>query len=108
MSTFSLTPANNVKGVLDFSTKVLQVIYDKATCPLPIDPFDCVHTQLNDFMAALSKRAHDFGWVKRIMKIPLESPVQADTLHVNMLKEHATVGINVIQAYEQSYAASST
>ena len=57
---FSLTPAQNIDVVLDFTEKTHRLIYEKATAKLPIDPFACDHLQLVDFMTALSKKAHDF------------------------------------------------
>ena len=103
MATFSLTPAQSVGTVLNFSNKAHRAIFEQATKPLPIDPFDCVHTQLPDFLAALTKRAHDFGWIDRILKIPEELPVQANTLYTNLLEYHATVNIDRLREYELTY-----
>ena len=64
---FALTPAQNIDDVLDFTEKSHRAIYDKSVAPLPIDKFDCVHTQIVDFMSALTKKAHDFGWTKRVI-----------------------------------------
>ena len=108
MATFSLTPAQNVATALDFSLKAHRSIYEQATKPLPIDPFDCVHTQLPDFLAALTKRAHDFGWVDRILKIPETLPIDANTLYTNMLELHAIIPIDQIREYELSYVQDTT
>ena len=102
---FCLTPAQNVADVLDFDEKSHRAIYERAVAPLQIDPFDCVHTQLMDFMTALSKKAHDFGWTDRILKIPLTLPEQADTVYVNLLTNHAEVSIDTIREYEMTYVA---
>ena len=58
---FALTPAQEFDGVLDFSDKAHRTIYDKSVAKLPITPFDCVHTQVVDFMSSLEYKAHEFG-----------------------------------------------
>ena len=105
---FALTPGQNVDAVLDFGDKSHRAIYEKSIAPLPIDSFDCVNTQLVDFMSALSKKAHDFGWTDRILKIPLTLPEAADTEYINMLTNHAQVTIETIREYELSYVATQT
>ena len=105
---FSLTSAQNINAVLDFTEKSHRAIYDKATAPLPINAFDCTHSQLVDFMSALSKKADDFGWTDRILKIPLTLPENATTEYINMLTNHAQISIDLIRAYELSYVDSQT
>ena len=105
---FALTPAQNFDAVLDFTEKSHRAIYDKATAPLPINVFDCNHTQLFDFMSGLSKKADNFGWTDRILKIPITLPEQANTEYINMLTNHAQVSIDIIRAYELSYVDSET
>ena len=103
---FALTPAQNIDEVLDFSDKAHRSIYDKSIAPLSINSFDCVSTQLVDFMSALSKKAHDFGWYDRILKIPLTLPETEDTECINLLTNHAQISIELIRAYELSYVKS--
>ena len=105
---FSLTPAQNIDAVLDFTEKSHRALYDKAVAPLSIDPFDCVNTQLVDFMSALSKKAHDFGWADRILKIPLTLPEDATTEYMDLLTSHAQIPIELIRNYEDSYVNSQT
>ena len=93
---FSLTPAQNIDAVLDFTEKSHRSLYEKATAKLPVDPFNCNHLQLVDFMTTLSKKADDFGWTDRIMKIPLTLPEDADTEYVNILTNYAQVTIDII------------
>ena len=105
---FALTPGQNVDVVLDFGDKSHRAIYEKSVAPLPIDAFDCVNTQLVDFMTALSKKAHDFGWTDRILKIPLTLPEDPNTEYINMLTNHAQVTIETIREYELTYVATQT
>ena len=105
---FSLTPAQNVDGVLDFDDKAHRAIYDKSITALPINPFDCDNTQLVDFMSSLSKKAHDFGWTDRILKIPLTLPEDQDTEYVNLLTNHAQISIDKIREYELTYVGQTT
>ena len=100
---FALTPAQNVDNLLDFDQKAHRAIFNGATAPLPIDPFDCVQTQLVDFMAALTKKARDYGWNDRIMMIPTTLPIDANTEYLNMLTQHAQIPIDLIRNYELSY-----
>jgi hypothetical protein len=109
MATFALTPAQNVNEVLDFDDKAHRAIYEKAVEKLKVDPFDCEQTQLVDFMSALAKKAHDFGWVDRVMKIPLTLPeVEGETEYVNILTQHAQISFDTIKEYEQSYVSAET
>ena len=94
--------------MLNFDEKSHRAIYNNASAKLPIDAFDCVDTQLMDFMSALTKRAYDYGWVERILKIPLTLPEDADTEYVNILTNHAEVSINTIRDYEESYVQQQT
>ena len=105
MATFALTPAQNVSEVLDFDDKAHRAIYEKAIEKLKVDPFDCEQTQLVDFMSALAKKAHDFGWVDRMMKIPTTLPEDADTEYTNILTHHAQISFETIKDYEASYVA---
>ena len=105
---FSLTPAQTIDVVLDFTEKSHRSIYDKAIAPLSIDPFDCVHTQLVDFMTALSKKSDDFGWTDRILKIPLTLPEDPNTEYINLLTNHAQIPIETIRNYELSYVNAQT
>ena len=99
---FALTPAQNFDQLLDFDDKAHVKVYEKAVAKLPIDPFDCVHTQLIDFMSALEKKASDYGWNERIMLIPQTLPEDADTVYTNLLTNHAQVSIETIREYELS------
>ena len=105
---FSLTPAQTIDAVLDFTEKSHRSIYDKAIAPLSIDAFDCDHTQLVDFMTALSKKSDDFGWTDRILKIPLTLPEDPNTVYINLLTNHAQVSLDIIREYELSYVDSQT
>ena len=105
---FSLTPGQNIDQVLNFDEKSHRAIYNNASAKLPIDAFDCVDTQLLDFMSALTKRAYDYGWVERILKIPLTLPEDPDTEYVNILTNHAKVSLNTIREYEESYVQQQT
>ena len=105
MATFALTPAQNFDEVLDFDDKAHRAIYEKSIEKLHVDKFDCEQTQLVDFMSALSKKAHDFGWVNRVMKIPKTLPEDDDTEYVNLLTNHATISFENIKEYEESYVA---
>ena len=105
---FSLTPAQNIDAVLDFKEKSHRALYDKAVAPLSRDPFDCVNTQLVDFMSALSKKAHDFGWADRILKIPLTLPEDATTEYMDLLTNHAQIPIELIRNYEDTYVNAQT
>ena len=105
---FSLTPGQAIDDVLDFTQKSHRAIYNSAIAPLPIDKFDCVQNQLVDFMSALSKRAHDIGWVERIMKIPRTLPEDANTEYWNLLTNHGQIPIESIRNYELSYVTDQT
>ena len=105
---FSFTPAQNIDAVLEFTEKSHRSLYDKAVAPLSIDPFDCVNTQLVDFMSAQSKKAHDFGWAERILKIPLTLPENVMTKYMDLLTSHAQIPIKLIWNYEDSYMNSQT
>ena len=108
MATFALTPAQNVSEVLDFDDKAHRGIYEKAIEKLKVDPFDCEQTQLVDFMSSLAKKAHDFGWVDRVMKIPTTLPEDEDTTYLNILTNHAQISFESIKTYEESYVGSQT
>ena len=108
MATFALTPAQNVSEVLDFDDKAHRGIYEKAIEKLKVDPFDCEQTQLVDFMSSLAKKAHDFGWVDRVMKIPTTLPEDEDTEYLNILTNHAQISFESIKTYEESYVGSQT
>ena len=105
---FALTPAQHVDVVLNFNNKVHRTIYNGAIAPLPIDPFDCVQSQLMDFMAAITKKARDYGWSERIMLIPKTLPEGQDTEYLSMLTQHAQIPIDLIREYELSYVQNQT
>ena len=100
---FALTPAQHFDGLLDFDEKSHRSVYAAATNKLHIDPFDCEQSQLVDFMSALSKKAHDFGWLERVMKIPKSLPEDANTEYVNLLTNRAQISIETVKAYDLSY-----
>ena len=105
---FALIPAQNFDQLLDFDDKAHVKVYEKAVPKLPINPFDCVHTQLIDFMSALEKKASNYGWKERIMMIPQTLPEDADTIYINLLTNHAQVSIGTIREYELSYVTDQT
>ena len=56
-------------------------------------------------MAALERRALEFGWIERIMMIPTgKTSEDGDDISVNIIKKYGEVSMETIRKYERTYS----
>ena len=100
---FCRTPADLLddEQPLDFTSKLDMKIYKDAKAPLMAEKFDCCEEDLHDFMQALQKRAHEYGWDERIMMIPITDDDALNPKEASMLTEHVSASIERIRVREE-------
>ena len=101
---FTISPAAQFRGILDFKNKTHVKVFENASKRLvpPEQAFDAVETQLHDFLAVLKSRAIKYGWVSGIMMIPMTPGDEASEKR-NILESHGSIPIETIRKYEESY-----
>lgn len=102
---FTISPADSVRGVLDFNKKEHVKVFQNASAKLYPDgqTFDVVENQLHDFLAVLRSRAIKYGWNMGIMLIPSIPALGNDSEKKNILESHGTIPLSIIRQHEMLY-----
>ena len=98
---FARTPAQAAPGIIDYSTRMGERIYQSATSKLDEERYDGSAEGLFPFLGLMKERARKFGWDQSIMMIPNPSGGVARYL----LNHYGSISLSEIRAHEGTYIA---
>ena len=87
---WSRTPSTATVDVIDYTTKLGQSLFYKATAALDSDnKFDCTPDGLRDFLGQVNSRATESGWTETVMAIQ-EDPANPLSATTDFIKNYGT------------------
>ena len=99
VAAFARTPAQAAPGIINYSTRMGERLYQSATSKLDDDRYDGSAEGLFPFLGLIKERARKFGWDQGIMQIP--DPAGGPDRY--LLNHYGTVTLAEIRRYERSY-----
>ena len=98
---FARTPAQAAPGIIDYSTRMGERIYQSATSKLDEERYDGSVEGLFPFLGLMKERARKFGWDQSVMMIPNPSEGAARYL----LNHYGSISLGNIRAHKGMYIA---
>ena len=105
ITTFALTPAVAVIGVIDYKTTEGRKLYAHATYKLDEELYDCKPDGLYQFLQALSNRAQEYGWNHNdsgILNIPT-NPLAPESEKAYLIDNYGMISLEQIREFEETY-----
>ena len=96
---FARTPAQATTGIIDYSTRMGERLYQLATAKVDEERYDGSAEGLFPVIELIKERARKFGWDKGIMMIP--DPMGGPNKY--LLDHYGSVSMNSIRTHETTY-----
>ena len=96
---FARTPAQAATGIIDYSTRAGERLYQSATAKMDDDRYDGSAEGLFAFLGLVKERARKFGWDRGIMMIP--DPAGGNPRY--LLDHYGSIAMADIRAHERGY-----
>ena len=98
---FARTPAQSTTGIIDYSTRMGERLYQLATAKLDEETYDGSAEGLFPVIELIKERARKFGWDRGIMMIP--DPRGGPNKY--LLDHYGSITIDSIRDHESTYIA---
>lgn len=100
---WSRTPSTATVDVIDYTTKLGQSLFYKATAALDSDnKFDCTPDGLRDFLGQVNSRATESGWTETVMAIQ-EDPTDPLSPTSDFIKNYGTFELDLLRDVAATY-----
>ena len=96
---FSLTPAKATRGILDYTSRAGERLYEAAIKELDSKKYDGEPDGLLSFLELLEERAHKNGWNTSILMIPSVTGTTSN----NLIQDYGTITLERIKDHEETY-----